>query len=129
MLICSWPLKNLQSFNTSSKLLRKFIHMLICSWPLKNLQSFNTSSHSQGVAREGTGLIHRTCGSNLLHNLLFTAIRTYRKSSTDHLTHGCNIRSNTEFFLCTSIVNTKACHDLIKDQKGTVLCGEIPKAL
>jgi len=46
-------------------------------------------------------------------------------SLTDDFAHGGHIGSDAKVSLCSAIRNTEASHDLVKDEKSTVLGGKL----
>ena len=78
-------------------------------------QGGNACSHSQGIAREGSGLVHSSDWSNLLHDLATPTVGPYGEATANDFPQAGQVGSDTFPFLHAAQGNTEAGHDLVED--------------
>ena len=115
--------------NTINKHLCLALKLLVHTGLAELLHGLDTSSHGKRVARKSTSLVHRSSGGNHLHDVLASTVGANGKTTANHLTHGGNIGGDAKVLLGTTVRNTESSHNLVEDEKGTILLSELADAL
>ena len=81
----------------------------------------DSGGHGEGVAAEGSGLVNRTEGGEVIHDFRFAAEGADREAAADDFTEGGEVGGDADAFLYPARGETESRHDLVKDQDGGVL--------
>src|SRR5437588_4362110 len=85
--------------------------------PLQFAQLRQSCGHRERIARERAGLINRTLGRQLIHDLGASAERAHRQATADDFAERSEVRAHTEQFLSAAARYPETRHYLIEDQK------------
>ena len=61
------------------------------------------------------------------HILFLAAVRAHRQSPSDDLSECRKVRGDAVKFLCAAQSNSEAAHDLVEDQKGSLVGAQFPE--
>ena len=80
--------------------------------------------HREGVAAQGSRLVNRPEGGEVIHDFGLAAEGTDREAAADDFTEGGEIGGDSDAFLHAAGSEAESGHDLVKDQDGGVLGAE-----
>ena len=81
----------------------------------------DSGGHREGVAAEGSGLVNRTKGGEVIHDFGFAAEGADREAAADDFTEGGEVGGDPDAFLHAARGESESGHDFVKDQDGGVL--------